>query len=87
MNFTEQDAPALIELPVQSNFGVNVLCRIAFRDWSIVYLEGHIRHTLVHDIPTNKILVTTVFRGKREIRVVDTVPAAIQTIVECVTAR
>lgn len=59
MVLTKESFPPLIELPSPGYNGAQRLVRIIFADWRAVYLEGHYRHVIVHDIVTGGFIVAT----------------------------
>lgn len=66
MVLTKELFPHLVELPSPGYNGAQRLVRIIFADWRAVYLEGHYRHVIVHDIATDGFLVGTWNNGVKD---------------------
>lgn len=66
MILTKELFPPVVELPSPGWCGAKSLVRIIFADWRAVYLEGHIRHVIVHDIATDGFLVSTWKKGIKD---------------------
>ena len=87
MILLKEDFPNVIELPKMANNGANTLVLIAFHDWVVVYLLGHVRCTIEHDIESNLLRVTAPYKGIQTSKIVKSPKEAIATIIEMVCAK
>ena len=87
MFLKKEDYPNVIELPVMANGGANSLVRISFHDWMVVYLCGHIRCTIEHDIPTNGLSIVAPVKMIDTRKFASNSKDAIAALIEMVTMK
>lgn len=87
MILLKEDFPNVIELPKMANNGANTLVLIAFHDWAVVYLLGHVRCTIEHDIATNGLSIVAPEKMIMTRKYANNSKDAIATLIDMVTRR
>ncbi len=87
MLLLKEDYPNVIELPIMANHGAKTLVRIAFHDWMVVYLCGHIRCTIEHDIATDRLSVVAPVKMIQTRKLSSNSKEAIELLIAMVTER
>ena len=83
----KEDFLGVIELPSMANGGGKTLTLIRFAEWYVVYLLGHVRCTIEHDIESNLLRVTAPYKGIQTSKIVKSPKEAIATIIKMVCAK